>query len=100
MHTKISDSELEVMRILWQEKRSLSFAEIRTQLENTTRWSPSTIKTLVTRLRDKNIISTQIHYVNLYTPNITQAEYIQGQERSLINKLLGGSAKKLVASLW
>jgi len=48
----------------------------------------------------KNIISTQIHYVNLYTPNITQAEYIQGQERSLINKLLGGSAKKLVASLW
>jgi len=100
MHTKISDSELEVMRILWQEKRPLSFAEIRTQLENATRWSPSTIKTLVTRLRDKGIISTQSHYVNLYTPNITQAEYIQAQEQSLINKLFGGSAKKLVASLW
>jgi len=100
MQIKISDSELEVMRILWRENKPLSFAEIREELEHATQWSPSTIKTLVARLRDKNIISTSSNYVNLYTPNITQAQYIQAQEKSFIGKLFGGSAKKLVASLW
>jgi len=100
MHIKITDSELEVMRILWQEKRALSFAEIRKALESQTQWSASTIKTLVTRLREKGAISTYNHHVNLYNPNITQAEYVKSQEQSFINKLFDGSAKKLVASLW
>jgi len=74
MAAKISDSELEVMRILWREGRPLSFAEIRKELESKTEWSKSTIQTLVVRLRDKNIISAQTHYVTLYSPNVTEQE--------------------------
>jgi len=99
MTSKISDSELEVMRILWREGRPLSFTEIRTALESKTDWKKSTIQTLVVRLRDKGVLSTQDHYVTLYSPNVSEEEYVQTEGQSFINKLFDGSAKKLVAAL-
>lgn len=47
MIAKISDSELEVMHILWRESRPLSYTEIRKELESKTKWNKSTIQTLV-----------------------------------------------------
>ena len=99
MSIKISDSELEVMRILWREKRPLSFAEIRTELESKTDWKKSTIQTLVVRLRDKGIISAREHYVTLYSPNVSEEEHVQAEGQNFIDKLFGGSAKNLVAAL-
>jgi len=99
MSIKISDSELEVMRILWREKRPISFAEIRTELESKTDWKKSTIQTLVVRLRDKGFITPQEHYVTLYTPNISEEEHVQLEGQNFIDKLFGGSAKNLVAAL-
>ena len=99
MSSKIADSELEVMRILWREGRPLSFAEIRKELESKTKWSKSTIQTLIVRLRDKGIIGTHTHYVMLYTPNITEEEYMRAEEQNFLDKLFDGSAKKLVAAL-
>lgn len=99
MIPKIADSELEVMRILWREGRPLSFAEIRTELESNTKWSKSTIQTLVVRLRDKGAISAQTHYVTLYTPSVTEQEYVFAEGKSFLDKLFEGNAKKLVASL-
>lgn len=100
MIPKISDSELEVMHILWREGRPLSFTEIRMELENNTKWSKSTIQTLVVRLRDKGAIRTHNHYVTLYSPAITEQEYISAEGKLFIDKLFKGSAKKLVASLY
>jgi len=96
---KIADSELEVMHILWRENRPLSFAEIRTELECKTDWKKSTIQTLVVRLRDKGIINAENNYVTLYTPNITEDEYVNAEGQNFIDKVFGGSAKKLVAAL-
>ncbi|MCL1853441.1 MAG: BlaI/MecI/CopY family transcriptional regulator [Peptococcaceae bacterium] len=92
---KISNSELEVMRILWREKRPLSFAEIRKELESKTTWSKSTIQTLVVRLRDKGVINTQFQYVTLYSPAITEDDYLQG----FIDVLFDGSAKSYITAL-
>jgi len=99
MTAKIADSELEVMRILWREGRPLSFAEIRKELEIKTPWSKSTIQTLLVRLRDKGVIRARNHYVILYTPNVTEEEYMRAEEQSFLDKLFDGSAKKLVAAL-
>ena len=99
MVTKIADSELEVMRILWQEGRPLSFAEIRTTLESKTDWKKSTIQTLLGRLRDKGVVSTHEHYVTLYSPNVSEAEYVKAEGQNFIDKLFDGSAMKLVAAL-
>jgi len=99
MTNKIADSELEVMRILWREKRPLSFAEIRTELESSKKWSKSTIQTLVVRLRDKGAIDAQESYVILYTPIITEQEYLETEKNTFLDKVFEGSAKNLVASL-
>jgi BlaI family penicillinase repressor len=99
VNIKISDAELEVMRILWREDRPLSFTEIRKELEEKTKWSKSTMQTLVIRLRDKGIIGTQSNYVTLYAPNISEQEYINSEGQSFLDKLFGGSAKNLVAAL-
>ncbi len=99
MIPKISDSELEVMRLLWREERPLSFAEIRTELESKTKWTKSTIQTLVVRLRDKGAVSTQTNYVTLYSPAVTEQEYVLAEGQLFLDKLFKGNAKKLVASL-
>jgi len=99
MQQKISDSELEVMRILWREARPLSFTEIRKELETTTDWKKSTIQTLLIRLRDKGIVRTHEHYVTLYTSNISEEEHVQEEGQNFLNKLFGGSAKNLLAAL-
>ena len=99
MIPSIADAELEVMRILWREERPLSFTEIRTELEDKKKWSKSTIQTLVTRLRDKGAINSHTHYVTLYTHNVTELEYQHAEEKTFLDKLFSGNAKKLVASL-
>ena len=99
MIPKIADSELEVMRLLWCEGRPLSFAEIRIELERKMVWSKSTIQTLIIRLRDKGAICAQTNYVTLYSPCITEQEYISAEGKSFLDKLFDGNAKNLVASL-
>lgn len=96
---KISNAELEVMRILWREGKPVPFSDIRTELQNTTDWEKSTINTLIRRLADKGVISAQKRNVIHYTPNITESEYIQSEEKIMLDKLYGGSAKKFVAAL-
>ena len=99
MVAKIADSELAVMRVLWREGRPLSFGEIRTAVENSTDWKKSTIQTLLGRLRDKGIVSTHNHYVTLYSPNISEEEYVKTEGQNFIDKMFDGNAMKLVTAL-
>lgn len=96
---KISGAELAVMRILWREGKPVSFKDIRVELQNTKGWEKSTINTLIRRLADKGVIEGQKQGVLHYTPNISEAEYIQAEEQSMIDKLYKGSAKNLVTAL-
>lgn len=96
---KISDSEFEVMRVLWEAGKPLSYAEIRTELERRTDWKKSTIQTLLRRLCDKGAVVTQQNYVTLYASNVNEDEYIQSEGQNFIDKLFGGSALNLVAAL-
>ena len=96
---KISDAELEVMRILWREKQAVSFSDIRTELSNKMGWEKSTIATLIRRLQKKGAISIQDKEMHYYMPNITKEDYIMFRKRSLIDKLYDGSTKNFVAAL-
>ena len=96
---KISDAELEVMRILWREEQAVSFSDIRAELSDKTGWEKSTIATLLRRLQKKGAISIQEKEIRYYVPNITKEDYITLKKRSLIDKLYDGSAKNFVAAL-
>jgi len=95
---KISDAELEVMRIIWRENRPIKAAELCEVLEQAKNWSRSTTNTLITRLRDKCLIEPADRYgVARYIPLITEDDYILAEEKSLLDRF--GSAKKLALAM-
>ena len=96
---KISDSEVEILRVLWEHTKPLTLAEIRTELNRRTLWEDSTIKTLLRRLCEKGAVLQERQKVFFYSPVITESEYEKYCTQKLIDRLYKGSAKNLVAAL-
>ena len=96
---KISDSELEVMKVLWEAEDALPVTTIREALAKSRGWEPTTVKTLVARLVTKGVISQEKRKVFFYRPLISEKEYNAWATENLIRKLYKGSAKDLVAAL-
>ena len=97
---KISDSELEVMRVLWNTEHAVTLADIRKTLSVNSEWEDSTIKTLLRRLHSKGVLKQEQREVYYYTPLVSEKEYEEYTTQTLIDKLFQGSAKNLVASLF
>ena len=96
---KISDSELEVMKLLWQAGEALPVTAIREALQQSRGWEATTVKTLVSRLVSKGVIAQEKRNVFYYSPRITEQEYNTWATQGLIRRLYHGSAKDLVAAL-
>ncbi len=96
---KISDSELEVMKVLWQAGDALPVNIIRETLQKTRGWEATTVKTLIGRLAAKGVIRQEKRNVFYYSPLITEAEYKAWMTDDLIRRLYNGSAKTLIAAL-
>ena len=98
MDTRLTDSELDVIRILWREKRPLKISEFRDELEERRGWNKSTTQTIVTRMRDKGIIEPQDRYgVARYIPLITEDEYTLTEGKAVLERF--GSAKALAMAM-
>ena len=96
---KISDSELEVMRVLWQAGDALPVTEIRETLQRSRGWEATTVKTLVSRLVTKGVLRQEKRSVFYYSPLISEAEYNDWATHDLISRVYHGSARDLVAAL-
>ena len=96
---KITDSELEVMKLLWQSDKALTITEFREKLQKSKSWEPATIKTLVSRLVSKGVIRQEKRNMYYYSPLISETEYNAWATSDLIKKLYNGSARKLVSAL-
>ena len=96
---KISDSELEVMHVLWDAGAPLPVADIRRELQARRGWESTTIKTLVQRLVTKGAIAQEKREIYYYPPLVTEKEYNDWATERLVRKLYRGSAKNLVAAL-
>jgi BlaI family penicillinase repressor len=97
--SKITDSELEVMRVLWEAGTELPISEIRKCLEKSSSWESSTIKTLLRRLCEKGVVIATKKEVFYYKPQVSELEYNEHATQTLIDRLYSGSAKSLVATL-
>ena len=96
---RISESELEVMRVLWASPDALPVSEIRKALQAEKHWEATTIKTLVQRLCDKGAVAQEKRDVFYYRPLIGEKEYSRWATNELIRRLYRGSARDLVAAL-
>ena len=103
---KISSSELEVMKVLWEAEDALPLTDIRKTLQARFEWSDPTVKTLIRRLCDKEAVlqekraeKQEKRNIFYYSPRISQEEYNGWAAKDLVNRLFKGSAKNLVAAL-
>ena len=96
---KITDSELEVMKVLWEADAPLPITQIRMALQERMGWEATTIKTLVQRLCSKQALAQEKRNVFYYRPLISQEEYQAWATNDLIRRLYRGSARNLVAAL-
>ena len=96
---KITDSELEVMKVLWNSDSALPLSTIRSALQASMNWEAATIKTLLARLVSKNAVSQEKREVFYYSPLVTAEAYNAWATTKLINRLYKGKASNLVAAL-
>lgn len=98
---QISDSELELMRIIWENGGTALYIEISEALAARGNvWQKNTIITLLSRLVDKGVLKTnKLGHRNQYTSIISKSDYQTEQTKKLMDKLYEGSAKGLVSTL-
>lgn len=97
---KISDAELEVMRVLWETGDALSVTDIRTTLQQRKGWEATTVKTLISRLASKGALIQEKRNVYYYRPAISREAYNDWAAKDLVNRLFQGNARNLVATLF
>lgn len=93
----ITDSELEIMQVLWN-NGNCGLAEIVEELDKIKKRNKNTVKTLLYRLVDKGAVKSQ--KVNgqefSYTPTITEKKYLSKANNSFLSKLYKGNVEKLL----
>ena len=96
---KISNSELEIMNVLWDAGRPLSVTEIRQALQKRLSWEATTVKTMVSRLHAKGVLAQTKKDVFYYSPCISRDFYNRHATEGIIDRLYHGSVRNLVAAL-
>lgn len=97
---RITESEAEVLKAFWTCSRALTMYELVTELSLVCDWNRSTIKTMVRRLIEKEIIACTKRDVQYFQPLITEQQYRDFQTSRLIEQVYQGKASKLIASLY
>lgn len=100
---RISEAELQVMEVLWADA-PLTAADVATRVEAAREgqggWSLATVKTLLSRLAAKNVLSFEEDGRRYrYRPAVAREDYVAGESRRLVDRLFGGRATPLVAQL-
>lgn len=92
----ISEAEWKVMKLLWAKAPQPSY-DLIAQLTERENWTPSTVKTLLSRLQRKKAIHAE-RYKNLflYSPAVTEKECIARETDSLLERLFGGAVEPLL----
>lgn len=101
---KLSDTEMEVMQIIWASGHPITSGEL---LDIFARhkgkeWKGQTMATFLARLVEKGVlISTkQQGRTNFYEPRMSPEEYRSHEAKSLLETLYEGSVKNFLATLY
>ena len=98
---QVSDSELELMKIIWSKGGKALYAEIMESLAASGKGcQKNTVITLLSRLVEKGLLKTsKIGRRNEYEALATASDYQAAQTLTLVNKLYEGEAWGLAATL-
>lgn len=101
MTPSVSDSELEILRIIWENDGRMMFSEIAETLhEKGFQWKNNTIQTFLARLTEKDILKIRKHgRRNEYIALLTEQEYLGQETKNFVGKVYEGEVKGLIATL-
>lgn len=92
----ISNAEWEIINVLWTQS-PLSANHIIEQVQQAKAWNEKTIRTLITRLYKKGLLSREKQDgVYQYTPTVEEDYMKYEKTKTLVNQLYGGDVKSLV----
>lgn len=98
---RLPDAELEIMKIIWAGSGDATSAYIVEKLEGKKDWAVTTVLNFLARLADRGFLSVRRSgKTNVYTPIISEEDYLKSESRSFLERLHGNSLKNLVASLY
>ena len=95
---QISESEWQVIRVLWAQSPATA-NDIVDRLSARTTWKPKTIKTLLNRLLRKKAVGFEKHGREYhYFPLIEEARCVQAESKSFLQRVYGGTVTPMVAA--
>jgi predicted transcriptional regulator len=96
----IPDSELDVLKVLWERGHGTVRDVLTTLREAGREWSYATVATLLDRLEAKGVVtSDRAALAFVYRPAITEKEVRQKRVQNLVEKLYQGEPGRLVLHL-
>ena len=98
---KMSDAELEIMKIVWESGSPLLFARIMEALnEKGITWQKNTLITLLSRLMGKGYLKANKRgRKNEYAPLVTEQEFQSVQTKTFVDKVYQGNVSGLINRL-
>lgn len=95
---RISETEWEVMRIVWAKAPCTAGEVIESLVRADSSWHPKTIKTFLNRLVGKKALGFRKEgRAYLYRPLVTQDECVSAASKSFLERVFGGSLKPMLA---
>ena len=100
MIERIPDAELEVMLVLWHSSSPLTVGEITNTLTKSRPWKSGTVHVLLARLEERGFVACdKSEYKHRFSPIVSEEDYRKGEEKTLMHRFFGGSAKRMIALL-
>ena len=102
-NARISQSEWEVMRVLWDADQPLTAAEVTQRLEGRADWKPKTVRTFLNRLTKKQVISAKkigpagfelLHYA----PLVDEPTTLHAEQETFLGRFFGGTIQSMLAA--
>jgi len=95
---RISESEWQVMKVLWGEN-PLTSRQIIEALSPKSTWKPKTIRTLLNRLLKKKAVGYKTKgRVFQYYPLVTESECAKAESHSFLHRVYNGTLARMVAT--
>ena len=95
---KISETEWEVMRVVWEKSPAKAAAILERLMAKDPTWHPKTAKTLLARLVKKGALEYEASGRSYeYRPLVTESECVRSEGRSFVERVFGGALKPMLA---
>lgn len=98
---ELSNSELEVMEVLWRKAEPIAFSELLDYFNTCTEknWKKQTLNTFLYRMQQKKILQiTTEGKTKMYTPVMTRDEYKLAESKAFLDKNYQGSIVNMLLS--